>query len=502
MSIADASPRVGLSITSIAVAGGALAVITGAEAAVTVSSALVALVGIAWTWAALRHHVAVPAKEFAAAAAAASKGDLTVAVNESLPGPWGNVARDYNRAMMFVSTGIATIADDAAILTATSEELAASAATISASANRSSSESGSAAATSEQVASSVQTVASATEEMTASITEIASTTAHAASVAGQAVGTAAQADATVRELSESSEQIGIVLKVISTIAEQTNLLALNATIEAARAGEAGKGFAVVASEVKDLAQETAKATEDIAHRIQAIQSSTDAASASIGQITQIITEINQAQETIAAAIEEQSATTSEMSRSITEAASGTENVAQALGSIAGAALDTSEGLRDSLESNDALARMAQALGEVLGRFTISDHATNNQGDTLTAITKAIGAHGAWKHKLSAAVNEGRHSFDVSTVARDDACAFGKWLASAEVTGPDVAHRDECAGLHRIFHGQAAAVLRHVDAGQLAAAREAMTPQGEFCIASTTLTQAMMTWRRSQAAVRA
>ena len=115
------------------------------------------------------------------------------------------------------------------------------------------------------------------------------------------------------KLGESSPEIGNVVKVITSIAEQTNLLALNATIEAARAGEAGKGFAVVANEVKELAQETAKATEDIARRVQAIQGDTTAAVAAIGEISTIIAQINDQQTTIASAVEEQTATTNEMS---------------------------------------------------------------------------------------------------------------------------------------------------------------------------------------------
>src|SRR5690606_21069933 len=127
---------------------------------------------------------------------------------------------------------------------------------------------------------------------------------------------------------------GNVVKVITSIAEQTNLLALNATIEAARAGEAGKGFAVVASEVKDLAQETAKATEDIARRVAAIQVDTVSAVEAIAEISTIIANINDYQLTIASAVEEQTATTNEMSRSVAEAATGSGEIAANISGVA------------------------------------------------------------------------------------------------------------------------------------------------------------------------
>src|SRR5207302_10345027 len=121
------------------------------------------------------------------------------------------------------------------------------------------------------------------------------------------------------KLRVSSREIGEVIKVITSIAEQTHLLALNATIEAARAGEAGKGFAVVANEVKELAKETAKATDDISRKIEAIQNNTRGAVEAIGQIGQIIDQINDIQNTIATAVEEQTAVTGEISRNVAEA---------------------------------------------------------------------------------------------------------------------------------------------------------------------------------------
>jgi hypothetical protein len=142
----------------------------------------------------------------------------------------------------------------------------------------------------------------------------------------------------VAKLGESSQQIGKVIEVITSIAEQTNLLALNATIEAARAGEAGKGFAVVAGEVKELAKETAKATEEIGSRIAAIQEDTSDAVGAIGEIEQVIARIADMQTTIASAVEEQTATTNEIGRNVAEAARGSAEIAENIVSVAQAAV--------------------------------------------------------------------------------------------------------------------------------------------------------------------
>jgi methyl-accepting chemotaxis protein len=172
----------------------------------------------------------------------------------------------------------------------------------------------------------------------------------------------------VAQLDSSSTEIGNVLKLITSIAEQTNLLALNATIEAARAGEAGKGFAVVANEVKELAQETAKATEDIAGRVGAIQTDARAAAASIGQISSVIGEISQYQTTIAAAVEEQTATTGEISRNVSQAASGTDSIATTISGVADASRTTSSGMGQSRTATAELATMAGRLQGLVERF--------------------------------------------------------------------------------------------------------------------------------------
>jgi methyl-accepting chemotaxis protein len=216
----------------------------------------------------------------------------------------------------------------------------------------------------------VQTVAASSEQMTASISEIARNATDAAQVAGQAVNSAEGAGTTMSALGRSSEEIGNVIKVITSIAEQTNLLALNATIEAARAGEAGKGFAVVASEVKDLAQETAKATDEIGQRIVGIQGDIGNAVSAITDISAVIARIDQFQTTIAAAVEQQTATTQEIGRNIAEAATGAADIARNISGVATAAETTTEGVTQSQVATAEVARMSTELQQLASQFQV------------------------------------------------------------------------------------------------------------------------------------
>lgn len=220
----------------------------------------------------------------------------------------------------------------------------------------------------EQVSFNVQTVAAGAEEMGSAIREISSNANEAARVAQEATEAAAVTTETVEKLGKSSKEIDDVIHTITAIAEQTNLLALNATIEAARAGEAGKGFAVVAGEVKDLAAETAKATDDITGRIAKIQDDTDSAVTAIRRISEIISQINDFQTTIAAAVEEQTATTNEMARSVTEAASGSSTIATNIGQFAGAASQAVEPLNALAATASDLQSKAADLRAELGKF--------------------------------------------------------------------------------------------------------------------------------------
>jgi methyl-accepting chemotaxis protein len=210
--------------------------------------------------------------------------------------------------------------------------------------------------------------------MSASIKEIAKNAHESAKVATSAVRVADETNQIVAKLGDSSTEIGQVIKVITSIAQQTNLLALNATIEAARAGEAGKGFAVVANEVKELAKQTAKATEDISRKIEAIQGDTKSAVGAIGQIGEVIKQVNDISNTIATAVEEQNATTNEMARNVSEAARGSSEITRNIAGVAQAAQSTAHGAGDSAKAAGSLAEMSTRLRELVAQFRLEKDA--------------------------------------------------------------------------------------------------------------------------------
>ena len=228
-----------------------------------------------------------------------------------------------------------------------------------------------ASAATEEASANVQTVAGAAEELSASIQEIAGQVSQASDIAGRAVSEAEATDATVQQLAEAAGKIGEVVQFISSIASQTNLLALNATIEAARAGEAGRGFAVVASEVKALAQQTAKATEDIAQQIGAIQASTQGAVGAIARINGTIREISEIASAIAAAVEEQLAAAQEIARNVQEAATGTAEVSTNVSALESAASSTGAAASQVLGAAGELAQQSEVLSQEVGQFLSS-----------------------------------------------------------------------------------------------------------------------------------
>lgn len=243
-------------------------------------------------------------------------------------------------------------------LAASSEELSAVSTQMKNNSEETSNQANVVSAAAEEISKSLQTVSTNTLEFNKSINEIAKNTSEATRVALQAVKTAGETTEIIKLLGESSNEIGNIVKVITSIAQQTNLLALNATIEAARAGEAGNGFAVVANEVKELSKSTAKATDDISHKIEVIQDHTKNAVNAIAEISAIINQINEAQNTIASAIEEQSITTNEIGRNVSEAAKGGAEIAQNITNVAQVALSTTSGAIDSQKAAAELAKMA------------------------------------------------------------------------------------------------------------------------------------------------
>jgi methyl-accepting chemotaxis protein len=281
----------------------------------------------------------------------------------------GELAGEFDRFVGGVQALVGKVAGNAAGLAASASSLSAASEQIAASANDASRRAENVAAAAEQVSSSITSVTGATEEMGSSIREIAHNAQRAAGVAIDAVSMADTTNAAISRLGESSLDIGSVVKLITEIAQQTNLLALNATIEAARAGEAGKGFAVVADEVKDLAHETARATDDISRRIESVRNDSRDAIAAIEAIRLVISEISDYQVTIASAVEEQSATTSEMGRGFHEVATSSAQIAEAMAGVATASSTTLTGVATARTATTELRKVADDLTALVSRFT-------------------------------------------------------------------------------------------------------------------------------------
>jgi methyl-accepting chemotaxis protein len=314
--------------------------------------------------------------------------DLPVKTHDEI----GKASRALNAMKNSLRDTMHSIAGVAVQVASASEELSANGNEISANSEETSSQANVVAAASEQVSANVNVVATASEQMLSSIREIGKNSTQAAQVASKAMDVAANTNQTIAKLGDSSLEIGEVVKVITSIAQQTNLLALNATIEAARAGEAGKGFAVVANEVKELAKETAKATEDISRKIEAIQSDTKGAVEAIGEISSVINQINDISNSIASAVEEQTATTNEMGRNINEAAKGSSEIARNVAGLAEAAKSTSSAATQTNTAAMELARMAGEMQVLVQQFRL-DKAASSSGNLLASgQSRALAMH--------------------------------------------------------------------------------------------------------------
>ena len=256
------------------------------------------------------------------------------------------------------------IKSKAAELSSSSEMLTGISVALAAGADETATQASSVSAASEEASAIAQSVAAAVEELQASVQEIARGATAATQTAGEAVTVANHTRQTIEQLGESSAEIGKVVELISSIAEDTNVLALNATIEAARAGEAGKGFAVVANEVKDLAGETAKATDDIKARVERIQTDTTAAVDAIVKVAEVVEEISNTQQGIASAVEQQTATTNEIAAAVADVAKTSAEITENISSVAGASTQTSASAGQTKEAASDLSSLASSLASL------------------------------------------------------------------------------------------------------------------------------------------
>jgi len=301
-----------------------------------------------------------------------ASGDLLAPITVKGDDAIGRIGERLEHVFHQFAHSIQNIGTHASTLGAASESMTAVSETIAGSAQNNSEQAIEVSEASDEISSGVDNVAAAIIEMSATVKEIAKNADQATAVAKEANTLTTDASNLVSNLASSSADIGNVIKVITSIAEQTNLLALNATIEAARAGDAGKGFAVVANEVKELAKETANATDDISDRIQTIQNDSGSVTESISSISSIIDRINDLQSTIAVSVDEQALASSEISRIVSHTATGSQSIASSMNQIADSASESLTGANMAREASKEMRNMASELRALVSQFRVDD----------------------------------------------------------------------------------------------------------------------------------
>lgn len=335
---------------------------------VVLHAAIVVLEAGALLWITHRIETLLPAAERAAREAAENAEAVARLTAERAAEAQRAEAERRAQALVVADRFEAEMGGVVAEVEAAATGMDATAETLAEASSRAGREAAGAASAAARSASAVQSAAAAVEEMAASIGEISRRVGEAASVSGEAARSASAVERTVANLAEAARRIGSVASMISGVAGQTNLLALNATIEAARAGDAGKGFAVVANEVKGLAAETARATEEIAREIAAMQAATDDTGRAVGEIIDVVRRIDGIASAIAAAMEQQTAAIGEIGRAVQAASAGTDDSSAAIATVSAAAGENAEIARRTRESARALSATAKVMAERLDAF--------------------------------------------------------------------------------------------------------------------------------------
>ncbi len=315
--------------------------------------------------------ISKPLAEVVFVARAIAGGQLGKRLRISSKDEIGHMSQNLNHALEAMSSAIQSAGQSSSALSNSSEELTSVSQQMSGTAEETAAQAGTVSASAQQITQNVEMVSSGVEEMRVSIQEIARNASEAAQIVSKAVQTAKDANAKVVKLGDSSTEIGNIIKVITSIAEQTNLLALNATIEAARAGEAGKGFAVVANEVKELAKQTAKATEDISQKIGTVQTDTQGVLEAINQINAVINKVNDISSSIASAVEQQTSATNEICQNLAEVARGSSDISKNIDGVAQGAKMTTEGTVSTRSAAEELAKIAATLEQQMSQFKFS-----------------------------------------------------------------------------------------------------------------------------------
>ncbi|HEX6674563.1 MAG TPA: methyl-accepting chemotaxis protein [Actinomycetes bacterium] len=301
---------------------------------------------------------------------AAADGDLGQRLTVSSRDEFGRMASALDKTLEAMSRAMRAIEDATGALSDSSRELAATSHQLSDTVGTTSDQANEVSTTAEQVSGHVHGVATAVDQLAVSVQQVARDAIDVTQVAAAAVRAAGDASTTVTKLGASSAEIGGILGVISDIAKQTSLLALNSTIEAARAGTAGKGFAIVAGEVKELARQTADATEEISGRIDALQQDAGGAAVAVDRIREIIGRLDELQATTAAAMEEQSATVAEIRGNLAGAATGSANIASQAGAVAESTSSTALAAGATKRAADELSAMAAGLQRLTADYRL------------------------------------------------------------------------------------------------------------------------------------